>query len=138
MKQIFINLPVTDLEKSKIFYEQLGFKNHALFTGKNQVCMAWSEHILVMLQSKSFFNLGNKKSIADIERQLSATFTLPVESKTMVDKIIKNGLKAGGKEPITPINEDYMIVRAIEDLEGHIWSFIHLDTEKYKNSKNNV
>lgn len=52
MKQIFINLPITDLEKSKSFFEQLGFINYLSFTGDNQIYMTWSEHILVMLQTK--------------------------------------------------------------------------------------
>lgn len=137
MKQIFLNIPVADLEKSKNFYAKLGFTNYQTYTGDNQVCMTWSDQILVMLQSKSFFNLGNGKSIAETTQQLSATFTLPVESIKMVNEIVENGLKAGGKEPFSKINEDFMLIRAIEDLDGQIWSFIHLDINKYNKIKNN-
>ncbi|MBK9149658.1 MAG: glyoxalase/bleomycin resistance/extradiol dioxygenase family protein [Saprospiraceae bacterium] len=132
MKQIFINLPVTDLEKSKNFYTQLGFSNYSLFTGDNQVCMTWSEHILVMLQTTEFFNPGGAKSISDTQKQLSASFTLPVECFEKVNEIIETGIKAGGKEPIAIIDEGYMQVRTLEDLDGHLWSFIHLNIDKFK------
>lgn len=107
MKQIFINLPVTDLEKSKYFYAQLGFTNNSLFTGDNQICMSWSEHILVMLQTKEFFNLGNNKTISNTQKHLSASFTLPIESFERVNQVIEKGLKAGGKEPIALLDKGY-------------------------------
>jgi predicted lactoylglutathione lyase len=132
MKQIFINLPITDLEKSKNFYAQLGFTNYPLFTSENQICMAWSEQILVMIQAKSFFNLGNSKSLTDTKNQLSATFTLPVGILEKVNEIIEKGLSAGGKEPIEMIDEGFMQVRSIEDLDGHLWSVIYLDMEKFR------
>lgn len=132
MKQVFINLPVSDLDKSKHFYTKLGFTNFPLFTGENQVCMAWSEDILVMLQSQIFFNLGSSKTIAETKNQLSATFTLPVESLEKVNEMMEKGLLAGGYEPIPMIEESYMHVRTLEDLDGHLWSFIHLDLGKFK------
>lgn len=137
MKQVFINLPVADLEKSKSFYAQLGFTNYPLFTGENQICMAWSELILVMLQSKLFFNLGINKSMADSKNQLSASFTLPVDNLEKVNEIIEIGLWAGGKEPIAMIDEGFMQVRTIEDIDGHIWSIIYFDKEKFKKIKGN-
>lgn len=136
-KTIFINLPVNDLEKSKRFYTQLGFIHYPAFTGKSQVCMAWSDQILVMLQAKGFFNVGNNRSVAEAKLQLSATFTIGVQSYAMVNEIIDNGIQAGGKEAGPMIDEGFMQVRAIEDLDGHIWSFIYLDIAKYNKTMNN-
>ena len=56
MKQIFINLPVSDLEKSKKFYQALGFSENPLFTDEEQKCMIWSDSIYIMLQSRLFSN----------------------------------------------------------------------------------
>jgi predicted lactoylglutathione lyase len=135
MKQIFINLPVADLEKSKAFYAELGFTNYPLFTGENQVCMAWSDTILVMLQSKSFFNAGSEKQITNPAKEISATFTLPVESLEKVNEIISKGLKAGGREAIAMIDEGFMQVRTLEDIDGHTWAFMYLDMDKFKQLK---
>ena len=138
MKQIFINLPVDNLEKSKNFYTQLGFTINPLFTFDDQKCMVWGDQVFVMLQNKSFFNLGNKKTLADTKYQLSSSFTLPVESFEKVNEIIENGLKAGGIEHKPMIDEGFMQIRTIEDLDGHNWGIIHLDVDKFKEIKRRV
>jgi len=135
MKQIFINLPVKNLEQSMRFYTQLGFTNDPLFTDENQKCMVWSEHIYIMLQSKDFFGSWIQKPLSDTKNNTAATYTLPVESLDKVNEIIKNGLKAGGTEPNPLLGEGFMQVRAIEDLDGHIWNIIYLDINKFKELK---
>lgn len=132
MKQIFINLPVKDVEASMVFYTQLGFKVNPLFTFDDQKCMVWSEQIYVMLQTLKMAESGNKKNLADPKKNTIATFTLPVESLDKVNEIIENGLKAGGTEPTPMIDEGFMQVRNLEDLDGHIWGIIYLNIDKFK------
>jgi len=136
MKQIFINLPVENLNKSMSFYCELGFTINPLFTFDDQKCMVWSESIYVMLQSKQFFNTGKKIDLSDTKGYLSTTFTLPVESIERMNEIIENGLKAGGTEPKSLIDEGFMQVRTIEDFDGHTWGILYLDIETFKNIKN--
>ncbi len=131
MKQIFINLPVADVEKSMYFYEKLAFTNYPLFSGENQKCMVWSEQIYVMLQSKEFFTAHNKKTLTDTQNNIAASFTLPVESLSRVNEVIESGLKAGGTEPMPMLDEGFMQVRTIEDLDGHTWGIIYLDMSKF-------
>jgi uncharacterized protein len=132
MKQIFINLPVKNTEASKQFYTQLGFTLNPLFTFDDQVCMVWCEQVYVMLQAYEMFKSGNKKNLADTKTNTTATFTLPVESFDKVNEIIENGLKAGGTETTPVIDEGFMQVRNIEDLDGHMWGIIYLDLDKFK------
>jgi uncharacterized protein len=135
MKQIFINLPVKDIEASMNFYKQLGFTVNPLFSFDDQKCMVWSEQIYVMLQTIEMFKSGNKKNIADPKINTIATFTLPVESLDKLNEIIENGLKAGGTEPTPTIDEGFMQVRNIEDLDGHNWGVIYLNIDKFKEIK---
>ena len=132
MKQIFINLPVKDVEASMTFYKQLGFGVNPLFTFDDQKCMVWNELIYVMLQTHDMFNSGNIKKLADPKENVIATFTLPVESLEKVNEIIENGINAGGKETTPMIDEGFMQVRNIEDLDGHHWAIIYLDLEKFR------
>ncbi len=134
MKQVFINLPVKDAEKSMDFYAQLGFINKPLFTDQHQKCMEWSEHIYVMLISHEQFTKWNAKFIPD-QNFTSATFTLPVESIEQMNMIVEAGLKAGGTEPNPMLDEGFMQLRSIEDLDGHVWGVICLDVEKFKKRK---
>ena len=132
MKQIFINLPVKDVEASQNFYMELGFIVNPLFTFDDQKCMVWSDQIYIMLQSYDMFKSGNKKNLPDPATNTIATFTLPVENIQKLNEIIENGLKAGGKETTPLIDEGFMVIRNIEDLDGHNWGIICLDIDKFK------
>lgn len=132
MKQIFINLPVKDVEASMNFYSQLGFYVNPLFTFDNQKCMVWSDQIYLMLQTYDMFRSGNKKNLPDPKTNAIATFTIPVESLARVNEIIGHGLNAGGSETIPMLDEGFMQVRNIEDPDGHHWGFIYLDIDKFK------
>ena len=132
MKQIFINLPVNNVEVSLKFYTAIGFTVNPLFTFENQKCVTWSDQIFVMLQTHEMFKSGNKKNLVDPKDNTIATFTLPVESIEKLNEMVENGLKSGGKELINPMNEEFMKVRNIEDPDGHQWGIIFLDIDKFK------
>lgn len=132
MKQIFINLPVKDVEASMHFYTQLGFTVNPLFTFDNQKCMVWTDQIYLMLQTYRMFKPRNKKKLPDTKQNAIATFTLPVDSLDKVNEIIENGLKAGGAETMPAIDEGFMQVRNIEDPDGHNWGVMYLDIKKFK------
>ena len=48
-KMIFVNLPVTDLPRSRAFYEAVGAVNNPAFTDETAACMVFSDSINVML-----------------------------------------------------------------------------------------
>lgn len=131
MKQIFINLPVQDIEKSMKLYLQLGFTIKPLFTDDNQKCMVWSDQIYIMLQSEKMFRSYLKKEIPNPKKYQAASYTLPVESFDRVNEIVESGLKAGAIESIPMIDEGFMQVRTIEDFDGHTWGIIYLDLNKF-------
>lgn len=132
MKTIFINLPVKNVEASMAFYQQLGFTLNPLFTFDDQKCLMWGDQIHIMLQTVDMFKSGNKKQLPDMKTNATATFTLPVESLDKVNELIENGVKAGGRESTPMIDEGFMQIRNIEDLDGHNWGIIYLDIEKFK------
>jgi predicted lactoylglutathione lyase len=53
--QIFVNLPVKYLERSKAFFESLGFTFNPQFTNDQAACMVISDAIFVMLVIEKFF-----------------------------------------------------------------------------------
>lgn len=126
-KQIFINVCVHDVARSKALYTAMGFTNNPEFSDSDQQCMMWSEHIYVMLQSKKMFQTHTRKSSSDSTQHPQAIYTIPMESLTHVHDIVKRGLQAGGLEPIPMVDEGHMQIRTLEDFDGHWWSFIYLD-----------
>ncbi len=74
-KQIFINLPVKDLQKSLDFYTALGFTNNPQFSDDTGKCMVWSENIFVMLLTHEKFATFSTKPIANIKSNLARLFS---------------------------------------------------------------
>lgn len=72
---------------------------------------------------------------SDVRHSVSATYTLPVESTNRLDEIVESALNNCGREVLPLIDEGFMQVRTIEDLDGHIWAFIYLDTDKFNKIK---
>jgi uncharacterized protein len=80
MQQIFVNLPVTDLEKSKGFYTALGFTINEQFTNEQGACVVISDTIFVMLLTRDFFATFTDKSSAMQENRLKCCCASPVRA----------------------------------------------------------
>ena len=130
-KQIFINLAVTDLQKSMDFYTALGFTNNPLFSDDAGKCMVWSENIFVMILTHEKFATFATKPIADTKSNVAALFSLSVESVDEVNSIMTNGLQAGGIEPSERKDYGFMQQRTIEDFDGHTWEIFYMDMSKF-------
>ena len=64
--QIFVNLPVKDLDRSKAFFGKLGYSFNPKFTDATAACMVISEDIYAMLLTELKFKECTSKPI---ERQ---------------------------------------------------------------------
>ena len=129
-KQIFINLAVTNLQKSMDFYTALGFTNNPQFSDDAGKCMVWSENIFVMLLTHEKFATFATKPIADTKSNVAALLSLSVDSVDEVNSIMTNGLQAGGIEPSEMKDYGFMVQRTIEDFDGHTWEIFYMDISK--------
>ncbi|MBS1741535.1 MAG: glyoxalase/bleomycin resistance/extradiol dioxygenase family protein [Bacteroidetes bacterium] len=130
-KQIFINLPVSNLDKSMQFYAALGFTNNPQFSDDSAKCMVWSDNIFVMIMTHEKFSGFATKPIADTKNNLAALFSLSVDSVDEVNSITESGLKAGGTEPHEMRDYGFMQQRTIEDIDGHSWEIFYMDMTKF-------
>src|SRR5262249_45124508 len=76
--KIFVNLPVSDLKRSKAFFSSLGYTFNAQFTDDTAACMVVSDDIFVMLLTNPKFKSFTPKEICDAtkstERYVPMTF----------------------------------------------------------------
>lgn len=93
--------------------------------------MVWSEHIYVMLLSHEKFSGFASKPLADTKNGLAGLFSLSVGSVDEVNKIVSNGLTAGGSEPTEMRDYGFMQQRTIEDPDGHTWEIFFMDMSKF-------
>ena len=130
-KQVFINLPVKDLQKSLDFYTALGFTNNPQFSDDTAKCMVWSENIFVMIMTHEKFKTFATKPLADTKSHLAGLFSLSLDSIDEVNNVVNNGLQAGGTEPNELRDYGFMQQRTIEDLDGHTWEVFYMDITKF-------
>ena len=130
VKQIFVNLPVKDLNKTIEFFTKLGFKFNPKFTDENSTCMIIGENIFAMLLVEKFFKTFIKKEIADAKKTTEVLLAIAVDNRKEVDEMMKKVLAAGGKEPREAQDHGWMYVRDFEDLDGHIWEVFFMDESK--------
>ncbi len=123
-KQVFINVPVSDLERSKAFYEKLGFKNNPEFTDEKGAAMVWSDEIYVMLLTHDFYQkfIGDK-TIADTKTQSAALLALALDSREDVQSFADTAKANGGDyyQVDMGMPEDRMFGLEVTDPDGNHW-----------------
>jgi predicted lactoylglutathione lyase len=126
--QIFLNLPVKNLDASVAFFTKMGYTFNAQFTDANATCMIVNEHIYVMLLVKPFFKSFITKKIADATKTAQMIVALTFESKDDVNDMVNKAIAAGAVESRDPIDHGFMYNRAFNDLDGHIWEMFWMDS----------
>ena len=96
-RMIFVNLPVKDLERSKAFYEALGFRNEPKFSNEAAAMMVLSDTISVMLLTHPFYATFTRKPIADAHNSSQVLLCISCESPAEVDRITDAAGAAGGR-----------------------------------------
>ncbi len=130
-RMIFVNLPVTDVEKSVTFYEAIGFTKDARFSQPGtSAAMVWSETITIMLLSHARFADFTSKRIIDTRKDVQALLCLSIDSRDSVDAIVAKAAAAGGKaDPCPQQDHGFMYGRSFEDLDGHIYEPMWMDVD---------
>lgn len=127
-KQIFINLPVTDLTRSKAFYEAIGAANNAAFTDDTAACMVFSDTIYAMLLTHDKWRQFTSRRIVDAHTDAQVLLCLSAESRDDVSRLVDKASSAGGKADPTPTQDyGFMFGRSFEDPDGHIWEVMWMD-----------
>lgn len=125
---IFVNIAVRDLDKSKAFFEKLGFTFNPQFTDETAASMVIDDNIFFMLLTDNKFQSFIKdRAISDTNLTTEALYALSVESREAVDAFIDKVIMAGGTVFREPEDYGYMYARSFTDLDGHIWEIFWMD-----------
>ncbi|WP_313799588.1 VOC family protein [Cytobacillus sp.] len=130
-RQLYLNLPVKDLNKSVEFFTQIGFEFNQQFTDENATCMVINENTFVMLLAEDFFKTFTKKDISNAEKSTEVIVALSADSREQVDEIVNKALAAGGKQSNEPIDHGFMYGWSFQDLDGHLWELTYMDESAF-------
>ena len=126
-RQIFVNLPVKNLNQSIDFFTRLGFTFNPQFTDKNATCMIVDENIFVMLLVEKYFKTFMPKEICDTSKSAEVLVALSFESRAEVDAMVAKAIASGGSTYKEPIDMGFMYQHGFQDLDGHIWEIFFMD-----------
>ncbi|MDV6169701.1 VOC family protein [Flavobacterium sp. DG1-102-2] len=127
IKQIFVNLPVKNLDTTVKFFTKLGFTFNPDFTDENATCMIIGENIFAMLLKENFFSTFTKKPLADAKTTTEVINAFSLGSRQEVDDMIEKAIAAGAKQYKETEDHGWMYGRNFEDPDGHQWEFFFMD-----------
>ncbi|WP_233888826.1 VOC family protein [Paraburkholderia flagellata] len=127
-KQIFINLPVTDLQRSIAFYEAVGAARNPAFSDDTAACMVFSDTIYAMLLTHDKWRQFTNKRIIDAHVDAQVLLCLSASGREEVSSLVDKAADAGGQADPTPVQDlGFMYGRSFEDPDGHIWEVMWMD-----------
>ena len=128
MPQMFVNLPVTDLDRAKAFYTAIGFTINPMFTDHNAACVVVDDgHNYFMVLVREYFQTFTKLPIGDPSVSPSVSTAIMVDSREEVDVAVAAGLAAGGAEPQPATDYGFMYQRQLTDPDGNFLEFGWMD-----------
>ena len=125
--KLFVNIPVSDVQRSIRFFEALDFAFNPQFTDATSTCMLVGEDAYFMLLSKERFAGFARRPTGDSRQETNAMFALSVNSREDVDATVAKAIAAGGSHAAEPLDHGFMYGWSFYDLDGHHWEVFWMD-----------
>lgn len=120
MTQIFITLPVADLDRSTAYYEAIGLTLNPAMSDHNSACFVIEEgHSAFMLVTREFFQSMTELPIGDPAKAPVGATSIYLDTKDEVDARAAAALAAGGTEPSPASDYGFMYQRGLADPDGN-------------------
>ena len=124
---LFINLPITDVARTRAFYTALGFEVNENFSNENAVAIILGDNQFAMLLKREFFQTFTQLELADPAKYVQCLLAIQFDDRKDVDTIVETPLANGGGEPHPPEDMGFMYQRAFSDPDGHGWGPFWMD-----------
>ena len=125
--KLFVNIPVSDLQRSIDFFERLGFAFNTQFTDATATCMLVGEDAYFMLLTHEKFASFSKRPIGDPATTTTALYAIGVESRAAVDEMVNTAVANGGSHALEPQDHGFMYGWSFYDPDGHHWEVFWMD-----------
>jgi predicted lactoylglutathione lyase len=126
-KMIFVNLPITDVDRSRAFFSELGYTFNEQFSDDKALCMVISDTIFAMLVKPEFLATFLDKPIGDPKQAVTTIVSLTFESKEEVIAHCEKAYSLGARKYKDASDMGFMYQQGFEDLDGNIWEGFWMD-----------
>lgn len=127
-KDIWLNLPVRNIAKSKEFFIKLGFK-HNEGPGNSPVSASFligDRNFVLMLFQDNVFETINKQNVCSPALGSEMLISLSAETKEEVQAMEDRARAAGGDIFAKTGGENGMYGCGFADLDGHRWNVLYM------------
>lgn len=132
-KDIWLNLPVKDVKKSKEFFTKLGFSFDTKYgnTAVSAGMVVGEKRFIVMLFEETAFKGFAQHKITDTKEAVEVLISIDAASREEVDQMAKKAADAGGTVFAKPSeSQGWLYGCAFTDLDGHRWNVLYMDMAK--------
>ena len=131
-KEIWLNLPVKDVNKSKEFFSRIGFSPNEKHTIGDMACFEVGEKkMTVLFFAEETFKGFTKSEISDRKAGAEVLISFDAENREEVNETARKVFDAGGTVFSEPAEiQGWMYGFAFADLDGHRWNMVHMDFSK--------
>jgi len=129
INQVFLPLPVADLQRSVAFFKALGFAHNPQFSDDTAACMVINDTLSVMLGTHAKFREFTPKAVCDTSQAVEVLISLSCDSRERVDELVSKALAAGGTTYDKPEDFGFMYTHSFVDLGGHGWGLLHMSAQ---------
>lgn len=126
INQVFLTLPVADLQTSVAFFKALGFAHDSHFSDDTAACIVINDAVSVMLGTHAKFREFTPKAVCDTSQSVEVLINLRCESREEVDELVARALAAGGSTYDKPEDFGFMYTHSFLDPDGHGWGVLHM------------
>lgn len=131
ISQVFLNLKVQDLDRSRIFFSSLGFSFDERFSGELAICVNINHTVKAMLLVEDHFKNFTSKNLADAHQVTEVLISIGLNSKQEVIDIYNLAISLGATEAAPIQDHGFMYGRSFHDLDGHIWELGWMDLDAF-------
>lgn len=132
-KEIWINLPVKDVTKSKVFFTKLGFSFNTQYGNSDNSAslLIGQKNVVVMLFDEPTFKSFTNNELVNTKQATEVLLSIDAESKEEVDEMATKAVAAGGSSNHKPSDMiGWMYGCVFADLDGHLWNVLYMDMSK--------
>ena len=130
VNQVFLTLPVADLQKSIAFFKALGFAHNPQFSDETAACIVINDNLSVMLGTHEKFRTFTPKAVCDTSQAVEVLISLGCDTRERVDELVAKALAAGGTTYDEPEDLGFMYSHSFVDLDGHGWGVLYMSTQQ--------
>jgi len=129
-RMCFVNLPSTDIPRSRRFYEALGFSFDPRFTGEDNLCVVVSDTIFFMVMTREKFAGFAPRPVGEPDKTCSVLVALSCDSRRAVEDFVAAAVAHGGQDNDKPqVMGDYMFGQSVSDPDGNVIEVMWMDLE---------